>query len=58
MNQISKGFGSLTYWGDQPGTSGKLIKVQSFVFWQFWAFSLLGKNTVIGFWARQFSPFF
>lgn len=22
MDQISRGFGSLTYWGDQPGTSG------------------------------------
>ncbi|ROI09493.1 hypothetical protein EGH90_04160 [Kaistella haifensis] len=65
MNQISKGFGSLTYWGDQPGTSGPayqgaivcFLAILGFFFaWKKYRYWILGASilTVLLAWGSNF----
>lgn len=65
MNQISKGFGSLTYWGDQPGTSGPayqgaivcFLAILGFFFaWKKYRYWILGASilTIFLAWGSNF----
>lgn len=67
MDQISRGFGSLTYWGDQPGTSGPayqgavvcfLALLGFFFAWKKYRFWILGASvlTVLLAWGSNFLP--
>ena len=65
MDRISKGFGSLTYWGEQPGTSGPayqgaivcFLAVLGFFFaWKKYRFWILGASilTIFLAWGSNF----
>lgn len=65
MNRISQGFGSLTYWGDQPGTSGPayqgavvcFLGLLGFFFaWKKYRYWILGASvlTVLLAWGSNF----
>lgn len=65
MDQISKGFGSLTYWGEQPGTSGPayqgavvvFLAVLGFFFaWKKYRYWILGASvlTILLAWGSNF----
>ena len=65
MDRISKGFGSLTYWGDQPGTSGPayqgaivcFLAVLGFFFgWKKYRYWILGASVLTIFlaWGSNF----
>lgn len=67
MDMISKGFGSLTYWGDQPGTSGPayqgavviFLAILGFFFaWKKYRYWILGASvlTILLAWGHNFSP--
>lgn len=67
-DRISKGFGSLTYWGDQPGTSGPayqgaivcFLAVLGFFFaWKKYRYWILGASilTVFLAWGSNFMSF-
>ena len=65
MDQISKGFGSLTYWGEQPGTSGPayqgaivcFLAILGFFFgWKKYRYWILGASilTIFLAWGSNF----
>ncbi|ACU07170.1 hypothetical protein FIC_00715 [Flavobacteriaceae bacterium 3519-10] len=65
MDQISKGFGSLTYWGEQPGTSGPayqgavvvFLAILGFFFaWKKYRYWILGASilTILLAWGSNF----
>ena len=65
MDQISEGFGSLTYWGEQPGTSGPayqgaivcFLAILGFFFgWKKYRYWILGASilTIFLAWGRNF----
>ncbi|MBU4539463.1 MAG: YfhO family protein [Weeksellaceae bacterium] len=65
MNRISRGFGSLTYWGEQPGTSGPayqgavvcFLAVLGFFFaWKKYRYWILGASvlTILLAWGSNF----
>lgn len=65
MDRISKGFGSLTYWGDQPGTSGPayqgaivcfLALLGFFFAWKKYRYWILGATvlTILLAWGSNF----
>ena len=65
MDRISRGFGSLTYWGEQPGTSGPayqgavvvFLAVLGFFFaWKKYRYWILGASilTVFLAWGSNF----
>lgn len=67
MDMISKGFGSLTYWGDQPGTSGPayqgavviFLAILGFFFaWKKYRYWILGASvlTILLAWGHNFAP--
>lgn len=67
MDRISKGFGNLTYWGDQPGTSGPayqgaivcFLAVLGFFFaWKKYRYWILGASVLTIFlaWGSNFMP--
>ncbi|WP_185095854.1 glycosyltransferase family protein [Chryseobacterium daeguense] len=67
MDRISKGFGNLTYWGDQPGTSGPayqgaivcfLALLGFFFAWKKYRYWILGASilTVFLAWGSNFMP--
>ena len=67
MDRISRGFGNLTYWGDQPGTSGPayqgavviFLAVLGFFFgWKKYRYWILGASvlTVMLAWGSNFMP--
>lgn len=67
MDMISKGFSSLTYWGDQPGTSGPayqgavviFLAILGFFFaWKKYRYWILGASvlTILLAWGHNFSP--
>lgn len=67
MNRISKGFGSLTYWGEQPGTSGPayqgavvcFLAVLGFFFaWKKYRYWILGASilSILLAWGSNFMP--
>ena len=67
MDMISKGFGSLTYWGDQPGTSGPayqgavviFLAILGFFFaWKKYRYWVLGASvlTILLAWGHNFAP--
>lgn len=67
MDRISKGFGNLTYWGDQPGTSGPayqgaivcFLAVLGFFFaWKKYRYWILGASilTILLAWGSNFMP--
>lgn len=67
MDRISKGFGSLTYWGEQPGTSGPayqgaivcFLAVLGFFFgWKKYRYWILGASvlTILLAWGSNFMP--
>ena len=67
MDRISKGFGSLTYWGDQPGTSGPAYQGAIVCFLAILGFFFAGKKytywilgasvlTVLLAWGSNFMP--
>jgi hypothetical protein len=66
-DRISKGFGSLTYWGDQPGTSGPayqgaivcfLALLGFFFAWKKYRYWILGASilTIFLAWGSNFMP--
>lgn len=66
MDMISKGFSSLTYWGDQPGTSGPayqgavviFLAILGFFFaWKKYRYWILGASvlTILLAWGHNFS---
>ncbi|MFC3161102.1 membrane protein YfhO [Chryseobacterium arachidis] len=68
MDRISKGFGNLTYWGDQPGTSGPayqgaivcfLAFLGFFFAWKKYRYWILGASilTVFLAWGSNFMAF-
>lgn len=67
MDMISKGFSSLTYWGDQPGTSGPayqgavviFLAILGFFFaWKKYRYWILGASvlTILLAWGHNFAP--
>lgn len=67
MDRISKGFSSLTYWGDQPGTSGPayqgavviFLAILGFFFaWKKYRYWILGASvlTILLAWGHNFAP--
>lgn len=67
MNRISKGFSSLTYWGEQPGTSGPayqgavviFLSILGFFFaWKKYLYWILGASilTILLAWGHHFAP--
>lgn len=67
MNRISKGFSSLTYWGEQPGTSGPayqgavviFLSILGFFFaWKKYRYWILGSSilTILLAWGHHFAP--
>lgn len=67
MDRISQGFGNLTYWGDQPGTSGPayqgavviFLTVLGFFFgWKKYRYWILGASalTIMLAWGSNFLP--
>jgi hypothetical protein len=67
MDRVTKGFGSVTYWGDQPGTSGPayqgaivcFLAVLGFFFgWKKYRYWILGASilTVLLAWGSNFMP--
>lgn len=67
MDMISKGFSSLTYWGDQPGTSGPayqgavviFLAILGFFFaWKKYRYWVLGASvlTILLAWGHNFAP--
>ncbi|WP_297986252.1 YfhO family protein [uncultured Chryseobacterium sp.] len=67
MDMISKGFGSLSYWGDQPGTSGPayqgaivcfLALLGFFFAWKKYRYWILGATilTIMLAWGSNFAP--
>lgn len=67
MNRISKGFNSLTYWGEQPGTSGPayqgavviFLSILGFFFaWKKYRYWILGASilTILLAWGHHFAP--
>lgn len=67
MDMISKGFGSLTYWGDQPGTSGPAYQGAVVIFLAILGFFFAGKKyrywilgasilTILLAWGHNFAP--
>jgi hypothetical protein len=67
MNRISRGFGSLTYWGEQPGTSGPayqgavvcFLAVLGFFFaWKKYSYWILGASilSILLAWGSNFMP--
>src|SRR5690606_25767976 len=65
MDRISRGFGSLTYWGEQPGTSGPayqgavvvFLAILGFFFaWKKYRYSILGASilTLLLAWGSNF----
>ncbi|AZA51672.1 YfhO family protein [Chryseobacterium sp. G0201] len=67
MDRVSKGFGSVTYWGDQPGTSGPayqgaiicfLALLGFFFAWKKYRYWILGASilTILLAWGSNFMP--
>lgn len=67
MDRISKGFSSLTYWGEQPGTSGPayqgavviFLTILGFFFaWKKYRYWILGASalTILLAWGHHFAP--
>ncbi|SDQ69370.1 membrane protein YfhO [Chryseobacterium soldanellicola] len=67
MDRVTKGFGSVTYWGDQPGTSGPayqgaivcfLAFLGFFFGWKKYRYWILGASilTVLLAWGSNFMP--
>jgi len=67
MDRVTKGFGSVTYWGDQPGTSGPayqgaivcFLAVLGFFFgWKKYRYWILGASilTILLAWGSNFMP--
>ncbi|MFB9120778.1 YfhO family protein [Bergeyella porcorum] len=67
MDMISRGFSSLTYWGDQPGTSGPAYQGAVVVFLAILGFFFAGKKyrywilgasilTILLAWGHHFAP--
>lgn len=67
MDRISRGFSSLTYWGDQPGTSGPayqgavviFLTILGFFFaWRKYRYWILGASilTILLAWGHNFAP--
>ncbi len=67
MDRVSKGFGNLTYWGDQPGTSGPayqgaivcFLAILGFFFaWKKYRYWILGASilTIFLAWGSNFMP--
>ncbi|QDP84382.1 YfhO family protein [Chryseobacterium sp. SNU WT5] len=67
MDQVSRGFSSLTYWGDQPGTSGPayqgavvcfLALLGFFFAWKKYRYWILGASilTILLAWGSNFMP--
>ncbi|MDH6250493.1 hypothetical protein M2347_000220 [Chryseobacterium sp. H1D6B] len=67
MDRISKGFGGMTYWGDQPGTSGPayqgavvcfLALLGFFFAWKKYRYWILGASilTILLAWGSNFMP--
>lgn len=67
MDRITKGFGGLTYWGDQPGTSGPayqgavvcfLALLGFFFAWKKYRYWILGASilTILLAWGSNFMP--
>lgn len=67
MDRVSKGFGSVTYWGDQPGTSGPayqgaivcfLALLGFFFAWKKYRYWVLGASilTILLAWGSNFMP--